>query len=288
MKKAYGEKLNVKNNSFQLVGSKDFFNERLKIEDFQGDIGKVADLIEKLQMEEYVKKTIVKSRKENLLHFIKLGYALEAVLPNYYSGSEVYFLCKYQDQSRYLSDKWLKEDLIMEEVRLKKRTTRQHLPSSLRLRKATISDANNLASFYANVFPIYPVPIEDPNYIKDQILGDSIFHLIEEEGNIIAAASAEVNRRYGNAEITDCATLPTYRKGGYMYYLIESLEKELSENQVFCCYSIARALSFGMNMVLHNLAYSYTGRLKNNCYIFDKIEDMNVWFKDLSNPAAEK
>ena len=38
-----------------------------------------------------------------------------------------------------------------------------------------------------------------------------------------------------------------------------------------------------MNLAFHQLGYTYTGRLANNCYIFDKLEDMNIWVKDLSS-----
>jgi beta-lysine N6-acetyltransferase len=67
-----------------------------------------------------------------------------------------------------------------------------------------------------------------------------------------------------------------------MKRLLTQLEKELVKNGIYCAYSIARALSYGMNKSFYQLGYSYTGRLTNNCYIFDKIEDMNVWVKDLS------
>jgi hypothetical protein len=57
------------------------------------------------------------------------------------------------------------------------------------------------------------------------------------------------------------------------------LEKHLEDNGIYCVYSIARALSFGMNAVFFQLGYEYRGRLANNCCIFDKIEDMNLWVK---------
>ena len=100
--------------------------------------------------------------------------------------------------------------------------------------------------------------------------------------NIVSAASAEVNSQYHNAELTDCATLTNHRKFGLMKNLLERLEAELKQNGIFCAYSIARAQSFGMNAVLHQLGYAYRGRLMNNCYIFDKLENMNMWVKDLS------
>jgi hypothetical protein len=67
-----------------------------------------------------------------------------------------------------------------------------------------------------------------------------------------------------------------------MKILLEKLEEDLQSQGIYCAYSIARALSFGMNAVLHQLGYMYRGRLLNNCYIFNKLENMNVWVKDLA------
>ena len=70
--------------------------------------------------------------------------------------------------------------------------------------------------------------------------------------------------------MTDCATLPEHRQFGLMKHLLVKLEEELLAQVIYCVYSIARALSFGMNVVLHQLQYQYRGSLANNCYIFDK------------------
>jgi putative beta-lysine N-acetyltransferase len=213
---------------------------------------------------------------------------LEGCIPGYFLGSNAYFLCKYHVQKRYISTKWIEEDQQLEEVWKKEQKIENKEVSTPSIKKATTLDAERLATFYKSVFPIYPVPIDDPNYVKEQIEENTIFHCLEMDGQIIAAASAEINMEYRNAEITDCATLSTHRKGGYMYDIIKSLESELVSKRIFCSYSIARALSFGMNAVLHKSGYCYQGRLKNNCYIYDKIEDMNVWSKDLSSLFAEK
>ena len=65
-----------------------------------------------------------------------------------------------------------------------------------------------------------------------------------------------------------------------MKRILEKLEEVLRQQAIYCAYSIARAQSFGMNAVLHGLGYQYRGRLINNCYIFEKLEDMNMWVKD--------
>ncbi|WP_417900159.1 putative beta-lysine N-acetyltransferase [Bacillus haimaensis] len=288
MGKLIGEYVIVQNEQFYLKGYKDFTNERLKIEDYRGNLKLIFSTIRDLQKEQYVHKTIVKCRTESVASFLGQGYLLEASIPGYFLGGNAYFLCKYHDQKRFTSTKWVEEDHQLEDVWKKDQNFENNGIFTSSIRKATSLDANRLATFYASVFPIYPVPIDDPDYVKEQMEENSIFYCLETDGQIIAAASAGINMEYRNAEITDCATLPSHRKGGYMYDIIQALENELVSKRIFCSYSIARALSFGMNAVLHKSGYSYQGRLKNNCYIYDKIEDMNVWSKDLSTLSAEK
>jgi beta-lysine N6-acetyltransferase len=110
----------------------------------------------------------------------------------------------------------------------------------------------------------------------------TVFYVIETNDKIVSAASADINNKLVNAELTDCATLPEYRKHGFMKVLLMRLEQELIERGIYCSFSIARSLSYGMNACFHQLGYQYTGRMLNNCYIYDKLEDMNVWVKDLS------
>ncbi len=283
-----GEVLQLKNDSFYLSAYQDYYNKRLKIEDFRGNMEEIIHTINRLSEQTHVEKVIVKARIESVEPLIEKGFLLEAKVPGYFLGGDGYFLCKYKNSDRYQSGKWCEEDGILDGVWNKEGQQQVSLDQGLSLRMADRKDAPLLSTFYQSVFPIYPVPIEDPEYIIEQMNDNTIFMLIEERGKIIAAASAEINDKYKNAEITDCATLPFMRKGGYMNHIIRELENQLVKRHIYCSYSIARALSFGMNAVLHNLHYTYKGRLKNNCYIFDKIEDMNVWYKDLSNKTAEK
>ncbi len=150
------------------------------------------------------------------------------------------------------------------------------------MRKATEDDAEQLANVFGRVFEIYPTPLNQVDYVKQTMKEDTIYYVYELEGKIVSTASAEMNVKEGNAELTNCATLPEYRKHGFMKSLLVQLEEELRDRAIFCSYTIARSLSFGMNAAFHQLGYTYTGRLANNCYIFDKLEDMNVWVKDLS------
>ena len=56
----------------------------------------------------------------------------------------------------------------------------------------------------------------------------TVFYAVEHDGHIVSAASAEINAPYGHAELTDCATLPSYRKLGFMHHLILALEKNFN------------------------------------------------------------
>jgi putative beta-lysine N-acetyltransferase len=133
------------------------------------------------------------------------------------------------------------------------------------------------------VFQVYPTPLHDPEYVKKTMKEGTIYYVFFCQGKIVSAASAEVNSFYKNAELTDCATLTEHRKYGLMKIILRELEGELKRQGIFCAYSIARSLSFGMNAVLFQLGYKYRGRLMNNCYIYDKLENMNMWVKHLAN-----
>lgn len=175
---------------------------------------------------------------------------------------------------------WLKEDEIVASIQEKHLKKDQGTwQDEYVMRKADTQDIHKLAKLYDTVFETYPTPMNESDYIQKVMEEGTVFYAVEHDGHIVSAASAEINALYGHAELTDCATLPTYRKLGFMHHLILALEKELQSMHIYVFYSLARALSYGMNQVFYQLGYTYTGRFQNNCYIFDKIEDMNLWVK---------
>lgn len=274
----------ISNEHYTLQITKDHFNHRLKVDDYRGNLHLIETELQNVVMKNAYAKTIINSRVEHVSFFIEEGYTLEAICRGYFSGNDAYIMTKYYEPTRRHSDKWIKEDEILSKVKKLPITPLSNLlPDHFRLRKGEIEDAILLAGLYAKVFEIYPTPLNKPDYIEEVINKGTIFYVIEnDKGKIVSAASAEVNEKYHNAELTDCATLLEFRKHGLMKILLRKLELELIENQIYCSYSIARALSFGMNAAFYQLGYTYNGRLTNNCYIYDKLEDMNVWVKDLS------
>lgn len=273
----------IKNGDYTVEVYIDSFNKRVRVDDLLGNISVAMKKAEEIAKAQQAEKLIIKARKEQFIPLIEHGFLCEAEIDRYFLGSDLYFFCKYYSLERRTSSHWLAEDDIVKHV-LRLEVNRHTImpPSEYKLKKITYEDADILASLYNEVFQIYPTPLNDPQYIKKTISEGTIYYCFQYNGKIVSAASAEVNTFYKNAELTDCATLPEHRKHGLMKILLVKLEEELKSDGIFCAYSIARSLSFGMNAALHQLGYRYRGRLMNNCYIFDKLEDMNVWVRDLS------
>ncbi len=277
----YSEQKRIHAASYQADIVVDYFNRRLRVLEYRGNLMSLLDDVNELAAMHSFEKIICMAKREDLFEFMSCGFMIEAKIQKYFNGSDAYFVTKYFTNERRNSDKWMEEEKIMTDIL---RNPRENKPTDTQFlfRKATPEDAGQLAKLYDTVFQIYPTPLNNPDYIQKVMKDSTVFYVALDNGVIISSASAEVNHTFYNAELTDCATLDAYRKHGLMKKLLIQLEKELINNGIYCAYSIARALSYGMNKSFYQLGYSYTGRLTNNCYIFDKIEDMNVWVKDLS------
>ncbi|WP_349410658.1 putative beta-lysine N-acetyltransferase [Pseudalkalibacillus sp. SCS-8] len=280
--KVFQEDRVVSATDFTMNVSLDFFNERLKIEDYRGNVESIHKQIVRLLEDHPFTKVIVKSRQEDWKHFLTLGYQFEAIFTGFFNGNDAYSMAMFTENARRTSEYWVYEDETLQQVKELSRSLDVPADPSYTIRKAEASDAAALADLYQAVFEIYPTPMNDPDYIHKLINHHSIFYVAVYEGKIVSAASADIHSTYNNAELTDCATLPEHRKKGLMKMLIAKLEHELKEQQIYCAYSIARALSFGMNAVFHQRYYEYKGRFTNNCNIYNKLEDMNLWVCDLS------
>jgi beta-lysine N6-acetyltransferase len=274
---------NIEAADYTMVVCLDFFNERVKMEKYRGNVGKIMLELEKIARDNRFTKSFIKVHPGDWQVFLSRGYITEAIFNGYYSGSDAYSMGFYYDLERKTSDYWtIEDDTLLQVKDLPRKAVLPEIPREYKIRKATVEDAAALSELYKAVFEIYPTPVSNPIYLKQVIAEESIFFVAEKDGIIVSAASAAINKEYHNAEITDCATLQNHRKHGLMKLLINQLEKELYQQKIFCSYSIARALSFGMNAAFHQRGYKYTGRLTKNCKIYNKFEDMNVWVKDLS------
>lgn len=261
----------------------DPFNKRIRIDDFRGNTNELILKAEQLALEFQAEKLIVKVRREQLISFFEKGFQPEAVADHYFLGSDAFFFAKFYSPERKKNNHWIIEDQILKSIYdLKQGYEKIQYPKDYELKCPDESCAEELAFLYKQVFQIYPTPLYDPEYVKKTIKDGTIYFVFSYQGKMVSAASAEINDFYKNAELTDCATLQEHRQYGLMKFLVQELERVLQKKGIYCVYSISRALSFGMNAVLFQLGYRYRGRLVNNCYIYDKLENMNLWVKDLS------
>jgi beta-lysine N6-acetyltransferase len=274
----------IEEDNFYLEVYLDPFNKRIRIDDYRGNTRLAIEKAEELAHKHQAEKLIMKARIEDTFSLYERGLQPEAVVDRYFRGSDAHFYSKFYTLERKKNDHWITEDHMIQSIYQLDPPIDKLSPSkNYELKKANENCAEELAELYRQVFQIYPTPLHDPEYVKKTMEEGTIYYVFFLQGKIVSAASAEVNSFYKNAELTDCATLKEHRKYGLMKIILRELEGELKRQGIYCSYSIARSLSFGMNAVLFQLGYKYRGRLMNNCYIYDKLENMNMWVKNLAN-----
>lgn len=264
----------------------DYFNKRLRVDDYRGNVNSIIVELKQLMERLQFTKLIFFTKSEHWQLLLSNGFELEGIINGYFNGSDNYIMTHYQEAERRISTSWIKEDEILQALQGKAgKAADNKVPDYYCFRKGTLQDAKNLAELYGKVFQVYPTPMNKPDYVSKMMKGGTIFYVVENKNDnrLVSAASADLNQILHNAELTDCATLPEHRNYGFMKKLLLQLEGDLKAEGIYCAFSLARALSFGMNAALYQLGYQYNGRLTNNCYIFDKLEDMNVWVKDLAS-----
>ncbi|WP_342431969.1 putative beta-lysine N-acetyltransferase [Neobacillus sp. FSL H8-0543] len=262
----------------------DPFNKRIRVDDYRGSVKFLLHKAEELAHQHHAEKLIIKARAEDFLALYERGFQPEAVVDRFFLGSDAHFFSKYYTPERKKNDHWITEDGMIQSIyQLDSTIQKTYPPIEYELKKGDESSAEELSALYKQIFQIYPTPLHNPDYVKKTMQEGTIYYVFYYQGKIVSAASAEVNEFYKNAELTDCATLSEHRKYGLMKIILQELERELKQKGIYCAYSIARSLSFGMNAVLFQLGYKYRGRLMNNCYIYDKLENMNMWVKNLTD-----
>ena len=215
--------------------------------------------------------------------FIVNGFDAEATIPKMYNGKEDALMFGYYlEEDRKVEQQHDELEGIVELSNSKAGNgTGQALSEDYKLRKCTESDVEEMAKIYSKVFATYPFPINDPNYLLETMESHVAYFGIEKDNELIALASAEMDKKSQSVEMTDFATLPDRRGKGFAVHLLTEMEKYTKQIGIKTAYTIARAVSPGMNITFAKLGYSYGGRLINNTNIAGSIESMNVWHKSL-------
>lgn len=266
----------IKNDKADISLYTDPFNKRIRIDDYSGSPPDVLHLIVSATPP-WTEKLIVKARPQDIRFFQSHDFLQEGYVKGYFNGEDMYFLVKYFSVARSSNPKETEEKQMIEKILSENDLITG--PEIGKVSLAAMEDAAALADVYKQIFKVYPTPLGSADHVRKTMMEDTRYVVIREEGRIISAASAEINLHFGNAELTDCATLPEAQGKGHMKKLLSKLEEVLTKEHIRCLYTIARAESYGMNKAFHQLGYSYGGRLVNNCLIYSGLEDMNVWYK---------
>ena len=249
-----------------------------------GDVPDIINELENLCVEKSYSKIIAKVPEEKVHIFEENGYLQEAHIPGYYNGkSNAAIVAKYFNRERQRENN---QELINEILSLARKKARKNFVASdvapLSIGTASTADeAEQMSLVYKEVFDSYPFPIHNPEYLHKTMNNHVQYFYVREGNRFVALSSAEMNHNWGNVEMTDFATLPEYQGKGLAICLLQTMEKVMRVKGFKTAYTIARALSAGMNITFSKMGYTYSGTLTNNTNISGNIESMNIWYKKL-------
>jgi len=251
---------------------------------YEEDTTQVLSAIGDLLRAHHYSKVFVKARASLAKAFLDNGYEQEAEIPRFFEGKEdCLFLSKFTTEERRLNkDRWETAQVLSAAQAKKGVGEPVSLPEGYTCREADAADAEEMAVLYREVFDSYPFPIHDPGYIAETMESHVAYWGVWREGTLAALSSSEMDTAGANAEMTDFATRPSYRGQGLALYLLQAMEEDMGRRGIRTVYTIARAVSYGMNITFSKQGYTYGGTLVQNTHISGSIENMNVWYKHLN------
>ncbi|MCK9278787.1 MAG: putative beta-lysine N-acetyltransferase [Methanoculleus sp.] len=246
------------------------------------DLPGILDDLDGLAQREDYSKIFAKVPASALSLFIARGYIVEARVPRFFRGREDgCFAAKFFDVERRRE----KADsaAVLGAVRAKGGERRPvALPPGWTYSMATEDDVDDLAALYREIFATYPFPIGDPGYLRETMAGDYRYFIVRAaDGRIAAASSAEIYRQDENVEMTDFAVHPDFRGRNLSALLLSRMEEEMRAAGMKTAFTIARALSYSINITFARAGYAWAGTLVNNTNICGGFESMNVWYRAL-------
>ena len=212
--------------------------------------------------------------------FKDFGFEVEGVMEANSSDkpgiSMAYYVKPERSESLYLEQE---DSVLLNALSLPSKSLSE-LPKGYILKSLTPDSCEEISYLLTTVLASYPTPVHKPAYIVKLMKEGCLFGGFYYKQKLVSVAAAYPEQDFSRYEMTDCATLSDHRGQSLTERIINLLEAHIqAQHQSYRLYSLARAGSFGMNRVLHNLGYNYSGRLINNCMIGGRYEDMNLWVK---------
>jgi len=241
-------------------------------------------------------KLIAKVRQCESKHFLNHGFTEEARLTGYYPamglsdgmgdamgegvGEDALLLGAYLDPERQVDTKAAEHEKVLTLARnnLSKVTPTPHW-QVIPLDEAYVEE---MAHLYREIFPSYPFPIREADYLRETMSDNVSYFGIKHQGRLIALAAAEQDLDNMAVEMTDFATSPEFRGLQLAAALLSKMESCMKQKGFRQAFTIARAGSVGINRTFAKHGYHYQGRLINNTQISGQIESMNIWSKPLN------
>jgi putative beta-lysine N-acetyltransferase len=219
--------------------------------------------------------------------FINAGYNIEATIEGVSkeNGGTV-FMGKYFSKERASINNEKEIKNIIEVAFTKNSLNKQgEIAKEYEFHICSKQDSEEIAKVYKEVFETYPFPIHQATYIEKTMEENLVYFSIKHKGKIVALSSTEMDYSSKSVEMTDFATLPQYRGNGFSLFLLDKMEEKMIQQNFYMAYTIARAISYGMNITFSKSGYKYGGTLINNTNISGDLESMNVWYKPLTKRA---
>ncbi|GAA0182879.1 putative beta-lysine N-acetyltransferase [Clostridium sediminicola] len=247
------------------------------------DYPQIIYTLEEMAIENCYTKIFAKIPYSLKSEFVRAGYIIEAIIDGFYNGVEdMAFISKFFNKERATikeSNKVKKIiDISLSKDKIKERV---ELREEYQFHVCDKNDIDQICKVYREVFETYPFPIHDKKYIQKTMDENLIYFSIKHKNKIVSLASTEMDYSSKSVEMTDFATLPEYRGNGFSIFLLGKMEDKMRRENFYVAFTIARALSYGMNITFSKLNYKYGGTLTNNTNISGNIESMNVWYKVL-------
>lgn len=247
------------------------------------DFPEIIDYINILAREQSYTKIFCKVPYWATPSFLSSGFVVEAQIPLFYNNKEdVFFLSKFLNSDRLMRIEHKKlEELTHQLLTVREFENTDRLKKGFDMLMLRSEHAEEAAGIYKQVFESYPFPIFDPEFIRANMKNDVQYYGVRWKGRLVALASAEIDRKGANAEMTDFATLHDFRGNKLSVILLSEMEQEMNKQHIHTLYTIARLNSPAMNRTFLRLHYKYAGTLIKNTNIAGTIESMNVLYKHI-------
>lgn len=247
-----------------------------------GEAAPVIAEMQKLAQAEGYTKLLAKIPSRNAAAFMDAGFEVEARIPDFYpEGDAALFVsCFRCERRRRPSDAERIRKVLAVALRKAGAGIRRPLPAGCDLTVMHAERAPQMAALYRRVFDSYPFPIFDPGFIRRSMDENFSYVGILCGATLIALASAE--RIGSGVEMTDFATDPAHRRGSLAAHLLDAMEANARQDGLQTAFTIARAVSYGINIMFARAGYTFGGTLVNNTNISGRVQSMNIWYKSLS------